>query len=617
MKKLCMNIGCMRGIIVPAAQVAVIVSLVLASVCPVSCRMSDSSPGTDVSFAEGDYAAPALSSYVLTGERTIRLVFSKKVSVANLSLTPAVEIDSVSYGNPDDVQCCADIVFSSALEIGRAYALYGEATDNSGNSLTFSVPFTGYNAEVPGLEIVRMRINYKGEVGGNGKFYNEFVEVRALTEGNLSGLELFSVGDGEGKKYVFPAVRVKKDEIVAVHLRSAGGGCVDELGDDLSLSSAFDSADGVRDLWDENTASRLNDSADIVVLRNSFDGSLVDTVPYAKTGTAQWKTDSFVSMLETAVENQLWSPDSAVGSAVNADGSSYSKGFVKIKAGHSADCWTVSNSDKVYALSMTGADDQNSGAETVPPSEPGDDSQAGNDDGGIENPSPSEPGSEQGSAADGGTEDETGGDDGTGIARLEITEIKAIHKKDGDEYYNEFVELRALSAGTLSGLEIVSVSDGEGKKYVFPSVTVNKGEIVVVHLRSAGEGCITELGDDLNASAAQGSADGARDLWAENTGASLGDDRDIVVLRKTDGGSLVDVVPYAKSETNRWPDTFVSTLDAAVSQNLWSPDSRIVSAVNAAGMTETRSLIKIKSGHNADCWIVSDTNKTTPGSVGF
>lgn len=598
MKKLCKNNELWSKIIVPVAQVAVIVSLVLAFVCPVSCRMSDSESESDVHISEGDYAAPVLSSYVLTGEKNIRLVFSKKVSVAHLSLTPAVEIDSVSYGNPDDEQCCADVVFSSALEIGCAYALYGEATDDSGNSLTFSVPFTGYNAEVPGIEIVRMRIKYQGERNGDGKFYNEFVEVRALTDGNLAGLELFSVSDGECKKYVFPAVRVTKGEIVAVHMRSAGSGCIDELTDDLNLSSAFDSVDGVRDLWSENTTSCLNDSTDIVVLRNSFDGSLVDIVPYAKTGTAQWKTDAFVSALETAVEKELWSPDSAVGSAVNADGSSHSKIFVKIQAGHSADCWTVSNAGTVYSLSDTSAGNQSAGTETPSPSESGDESQTGNDDG--------------------GTEDATDEDDGSGIARLEITEIKAVHKNDEGTYYNEFVELRALSAGTLSGLEIFSVNDGESKKYVFPSIMVSKGEIVVVHLRSVGEGCISELGDDLDVSTAFGSAAGVRDLWAENTGASLGDERDVVVLRRTSGGLLVDVVPYAKSTAENWKkDTFVSMLDSAVSKKLWSPDSSITSAVNAGKLTSTRSLIKIKSGHSADCWTVSDTNKSTPGTVDF
>lgn len=602
MKKLCKNNELWCKIIVPVAQVAVIVSLVLAFVCPVSCRMSDSESEADVHISEGDYAAPVLSSYVLTGEKNIRLVFSKKVSVAHLSLTPAVEIDSVSYGNPDDEQCCADVVFSSALEIGCAYALYGEATDDSGNSLTFSVPFTGYNAEIPGIEIVRMRIKYQGESKGNGKFYNEFVEVRALTEGNLAGLELFSVGDGECKKYVFPAVRVTKGEIVAVHMRSAGSGCIDELTDDLNLSSAFDSVDGVRDLWSENTTSCLNDSADIVVLRNSFDGSLVDIVPYAKTGTAQWKTDAFVSALETAVEKELWSPDSAVGSAVNADGSSHSKIFVKIQAGHSADCWTVSNAGTVYSHSDTSAGNQSAGIENPSPSESGDESQTGNDDG--------------------GTEDTTDEDDGSGIARLEITEIRPFYEGDKNgngKFYNEFVELRALSSGTLSGLEIFSVNDGESEKYVFPSVMVNKGEIVVVHLRSAGEGCVNELGDDMNESSSFDSVADVRDLWDENKKeARLHDTVDVVVLRCFSDNSLVDVVPYVGNETENWKsDSFATILDTAVSKKLWLPDASVHFAVRSDSSTAKRVFVKEKAGHNADCWSACVPSKSTPGRVDF
>ena len=338
MKKLFKKIGRSQGVLFSLVQSSAIAAVVLLAVSHVSCKMTE----TGISVSEGDYTTPVLESYSLTGEKTMRLVFSKKITLENLNLTPEVEIDSVSYDSQENSICFADVTFSSGLEIGREYSLFGDVIDESGNSLTFCIPFSGYNAEIPVLEITEIRQMYKGESKGDGKFYCEYVELCARTDGNLAGLELFSVSDGEEKKFVLPAVRVSEGDIVVVHLRSKGEGCISELDDDLNLSYALGSASGVRDLWDENEDARLNDTADVVVLRNSADGTLLDVVPYAKTGTENWKNETFSSVLGDAVSQKLWSPDSSIGAAVNADGITATKSLLKIKDGHSAECWQVS-----------------------------------------------------------------------------------------------------------------------------------------------------------------------------------------------------------------------------------------------------------------------------------
>lgn len=337
MKKLFKKIGRSQGVLFSLLQSSVIAAAVLLAVSQVSCKMTE----TGVSVQDSDYTAPVLESYSLTGEKSMRLVFSKQITLENLSLTPSVEIDSVAYESQENSVCFADVMFSSGLEIGREYSLYGDVIDESGNSLTFCIPFSGYNAEIPVLEITEIRQMYKGESKGDGKFYCEYVELCARTDGNLAGLELFSVSDGEEKKFVLPAVRVSEGEVVVVHLRSKGEGCINELGEDLNLSYALGSSD-VRDLWDENEDARLNDTADVVVLRNSSDGTLLDVVPYAKTGTENWKNENFSSVLEEAVRQNLWLPDSSIGAAVNAGGITATKSLIKIREGHSAECWQVS-----------------------------------------------------------------------------------------------------------------------------------------------------------------------------------------------------------------------------------------------------------------------------------
>ena len=46
-----------------------------------------------------------------------------------------------------------------SCEIGAHYELYGCVSDKIGNSLTFCVPFTGYNFFVPKLIMSELQIN--------------------------------------------------------------------------------------------------------------------------------------------------------------------------------------------------------------------------------------------------------------------------------------------------------------------------------------------------------------------------------------------------------------------------------------------------------------------------
>ena len=158
MKKLFKKIGCIQGVLFSLLQSSAIAAVVLLAVSHVSCKMTE----TGISVSEGDYTTPVLESYSLTGEKTMRLVFSKKITLENLNLTPEVEIDSVSYDSQENSICFADVTFSSGLEIGREYSLFGDVIDESGNSLTFCIPFSGYNAEIPVLEITEIRQMYKG-----------------------------------------------------------------------------------------------------------------------------------------------------------------------------------------------------------------------------------------------------------------------------------------------------------------------------------------------------------------------------------------------------------------------------------------------------------------------
>ena len=195
-----------------------------------------------------------------------------------------------------------------------------------------------------------------------------------------------------------------------------------------------------------------------------------------------------------------------------------------------------------------------------------------------------------------------------------MTEIHPKYAKITSGFKCEYVEFVARSSGNLSGLEIVSGYDGEDKKYTFPAVQVNEGDFIVVHLRSKGEGCVSELSDKLNLSTAKYSSDSARDLWADNEDARLGDESDVVVLRKVSNGEILDAVLYATSETTDWKKDFQKELATKVVDNKkWQPDGSTTSATVIDGITAAKSLVKLGKDNSATSWSVTDSSAETPG----
>lgn len=146
-------------------------------------------------------------------------------------------------------------------------------------------------------------------------------------------------------------------------------------------------------------------------------------------------------------------------------------------------------------------------------------------------------------------------------ARLIMTEVRNAYGirsiKGLKVHRSEFVELYVLKSGNLAGLEIYSAADGDAKKYEFPAINVNKGEYVVVHMRTVnkegpdGEGMISETGDNLSLSTHEDSQNGVRDLWSANT-ENVFAPSDIVVLRETESHAVQDAILFAKSDLEEW-----------------------------------------------------------------
>ncbi len=280
------------------SMVAGISSFVLVGFLPVSCKMTEDG----ITIDESDAEAPAIISFNVESSEKAKIVCSKKVEFESLALFKAESQETagdvtVSY---DESGQSASILFSEPTLVGAKYVLSGVVKDSRGNTLEFTQPFVGFNANPARLVLSEIR------AGSSGKKV-EFVEVYALSGGNTSGLSIVSGLYGEKKRYVFPSINVSTGEYIIVHMRTKAdekAGCVDELGTDLNLSSAADSS-SARDLW-KPASDRYIASKDVLVLKNA-DGSIMDAIAYSQSANSSpWKSKVQESLAAQAVEAGVW-----------------------------------------------------------------------------------------------------------------------------------------------------------------------------------------------------------------------------------------------------------------------------------------------------------------------
>lgn len=145
------------------------------------------------------------------------------------------------------------------------------------------------------------------------------------------------------------------------------------------------------------------------------------------------------------------------------------------------------------------------------------------------------------------------------VPQLLITEIqsesvssqKSEEKKLGT-YRNEFVEILVLKGGNLAGIELCSGYDGISKKFDFPPIEVQTGEVFVVHMRKRGNGCISEIDSDITAAFSSYTSPEVRDLWTDIETTTIGNKTDILILRNRANNSLLDAVMYRASNVESW-----------------------------------------------------------------
>lgn len=308
-----MNKDKLKQILMTLLESAVIVAIVLFALNPMSCKITSEG----IKILDGDYTPPTLQDITVIDSNTVRILFSEKVKLTGCVVSPFIENVSDSedhseneslseslaaaagsYGSIsveiqyDESGKIVDVKLSERMEIGKKYELYGVVKDDVGNTLTFSAPFVGFNENVPNIIMTEIQSesvsSQNSKEKENGTYRLEFIEFLALTDGNLSGLEILSGYDGETKKYSFPCVEVQKGEVFTVHLRNKGNGCVNEIGENVDLAFSSYCGNEVRDLWAEEESTVLGNKTDVIVLRNAISGQILDGVMYRAEDVTEW-----------------------------------------------------------------------------------------------------------------------------------------------------------------------------------------------------------------------------------------------------------------------------------------------------------------------------------------
>lgn len=188
---------------------------------------------------------------------------------------------------------------------------------------------------------------------------------------------------------------------------------------------------------------------------------------------------------------------------------------------------------------------------------------------------------------------------GTASVKDETGTSQKVHR-------SEYVELYVLRGGNLCGIEVCSAADGEDKKFTFPSVGVNAGDYVTVHMRTIdadeldGEGMISEMGDDLTLSTHEDSCNTARDLWSENTKSCFADS-DIIYLRDSYSGKILDALVYAKSTVVFWKDAFNDVVNAVEASGVWGSEVFPENGVSSDFITSTAATRSFSRQNVEEC----------------
>jgi hypothetical protein len=257
-----------------------------------------------VSVWGGDVSAPELTAVTVEGEETLLVRFTAPVTVLDASVTvPSDGRRFPASWTALDGGKTASFAVAGTPGIGVRAFISGSVTDGTGSTLSFSVPYTGYNPRPASLVINEIRLEYdKPKV--------EYVELVVREAGNLGGVQILNSRNEKRSSYEFPAVEVAAGDFVVYHLRSVEEGLVNETGA-IDVSAGKDSSPFARDFWDDQKSAPLK-SDNAILVRERDGGRIMDALLFSVADSAAWPSDAVSLAAEEAVAAGQWKPGASV-----------------------------------------------------------------------------------------------------------------------------------------------------------------------------------------------------------------------------------------------------------------------------------------------------------------
>lgn len=298
---------------------AIIVAAVLLCICHASCQLT--SQGIQAFESE---ESPQIKNVSILNASSIEVDFTKEISVqsASVSLLDKGQKASLEMAGINPIKANAVMskdkksavyVFEEKARLGERYQLFSEIKDSSGNSLTFALPFDGFNERLPKCILIEVQpSSYKGKKGVNPE--SPYVVIKALEDGNLFGMDLHCAANKVD--YSLPNIEVMAGDEITLHLKFTANesDCVDELGSDLSLAKSGRSSPSRRDLFFNVSTSTLNSKNDALLLRDRNSNKIIDALSYFRIDDNATKWD-FSQTIEKAVKDQAWTGPASAESA--------------------------------------------------------------------------------------------------------------------------------------------------------------------------------------------------------------------------------------------------------------------------------------------------------------
>ena len=288
------------------------IALVLAALFFTACTSCAMDPET-VSMFGGDLSVPKLVDVRVMSKTEVSASFSASILVSSAKVIVQKsngEIIPVAWraGSAEN-----SIVFEMEKSpgVGMPSVLSAIVADAKGNTLSFAVPFTGYNDHVARLRISEIRTDYtKPKV--------EYIEFYVVSSGNLGGIEVFNAVNTAFPSWELPPVEVSAGEYIVWHFRSMEEGLENETGP-VNASGGTDSCPSARDLWDTQTKAPFK-KTNVILVRERKGGTVMDALVCAEGDKTEWPNDTVRLAAEEAVASGNWKPDSLVCNAASTAG---------------------------------------------------------------------------------------------------------------------------------------------------------------------------------------------------------------------------------------------------------------------------------------------------------